>query len=237
MRCIRYIFATILLLILLVIAGVKMLAVNTGFSTESLPENDRNTLLKNVNISMLADEPPKKAIKCFSVNEDGLVAIGCGNSESKTVCIYTNDGVFKYGYSFKCSGSFGIEFDKSVLNIYLVRSDVAIAVNSTGEVESVLKIQNTSENNTYWNNCVFSTKREIGDTEYFLKNDMGIFNLFASSYSQLIVTNKNGEETIIYDVNSAQFLNAAAVAAVVTVFVCFAGAVVIWRFIKQKRDS
>ena len=72
MRCIRYIFATILLLILLVIAGVKILAVNTGFSTESLPENDRNTLLKNVNISMLADEPPKKAIKCFSVNEDGL---------------------------------------------------------------------------------------------------------------------------------------------------------------------
>lgn len=81
---------------------------------------------------MLADEPPQKAIKCFSVNEEGLIAIGCGNSENKTVCIYTNDGVFKYGYSFKCSGSFGIELDKSVLNIYLVRSDVAIAVNSTG---------------------------------------------------------------------------------------------------------
>lgn len=56
-------------------------------------------------------------------------------------------------------------------------------------------------------------------------------------HSQLIVTNKNGEETIIYDVNSAQFSKATAVAAVVTVFVCFAGAVVIWRFIKQKRDS
>lgn len=237
MKRIQYIFTTILLLILLFIGETEASAVNTFFPTQSLPENDRKTLLENVNISMLADEPPQKAIKCFSVNEDGLIAIGCGNSENKTVCIYTNDGVFKYGYSFKCSGSFGIELDKSVLNIYLVRSDVAIAVNSTGEVEGVLKIQNTSENNAYWNNCVFSTKREIGDTEYFLKNDMGIFNLFASSYSQLIVTNKNGEESIIYDVNSTHFSNVALAVAVVTMFICLAGAVVIWHFIKLKRNA
>lgn len=236
MKRIRYIFIAILLLILLAAGGAEILAVNTGFSTEPLSEDDINTLLKNVSISMLTDEPSKKAIKCFSVNEDGLIAIGYGSSENKTVCIYTNDGVFKYGYSFKCSGSFGIELDKSVLNIYLVRSDVAIAVNSAGEVEGVLKIQNTSENNAYWNNCVFSTKREIGDTEYFLKNDMGIFNLFASSYSQLIVTDKNGEESIIYDVNSAQISN-MAVATGAIVLICLAGAVAVWHFIKQKRDS
>ena len=236
MMRIRYIFIAILLLILLAAGGAKILAVNTGFSTEPLSEDDISTLLKNVSISMLTDEPSKKAIKCFSVNEDGLIAIGYGNSENKTVCIYTNDGVFKYGYSFKCSGSFGIELDKSVLNIYLVRSDVAIAVNSAGEVEGVLKIQNTSENNAYWNNCFFSTKREIGDTEYFLKNDMGIFNLFASSYSQLIIIDKNGEESIIYDVNSAQISN-MAVATGAIVLICLAGAVAIRHFIKQKRDS
>lgn len=83
----------------------------------------------------------------------------------------------------------------------------------------------------------FSTKREIGDTEYFLKNDMGIFNLFASSYSQLIVTNKNGEESIIYDVNSTHFSNVALAVAVVTMFICLAGAVVIWHFIKLKRNA
>ncbi len=99
-----------------------------------------------------------------------MVAIGCGNSESQTVCIYTNDGVFKYGYSFKCSGSFGIEFDKSVLNIYLVRSDVAIAVNSVGEVESVLKNSKIHPKTIPIGIIAFfSAKREIGDTEYFLK--------------------------------------------------------------------
>lgn len=236
MRCIRYIFTIILLLLLLVIGGVEVLAMNTGFSTELLPEDDINRLLKNVNISMLADEPPKKTIECFAVNEDGVIAIGCSSSENKTVCIYTSDGVFQYGYSFKCSGNFGIELDKSVLNIYLIRSDIAIAVNSVGKVESVLKIQNTSENNSYWNDCVFSTRRKIGDTEYFLENDMGILNLFASSYSQLITTNKSGEENIIYDVNSAQFSNMVVVVGVI-VFICLVVAVVIWQFIKLKRDA
>ncbi|MBE6686110.1 MAG: hypothetical protein E7591_02650 [Ruminococcaceae bacterium] len=237
MKLIRHIFTIILTLLLLVFGGVEVLAMNTGFSTESLPEDDMNTLLKNVNISMLTDEPPKKTIECFAVNEDGVIAIGCNSSENKVVCIYTSDGVFQYGYSFKCSGNFGIEFDKSVLNIYLVRSDIAIAVNSVGEVESILKIQNTSENNSYWNDCVFSTRRKIGDTEYFLKNDMGILNVFASSYSQLIITNKYGEESIIYDVNSAQFSNMVVVVGGVIVFICLVVAVVIWQFIKLKRNA
>lgn len=236
MKRIRCIFTIILLLLILVTEGAEVVAVNTGFSTESLSEDDTNTLLKNVNISMLADEPSKKAIECFDVNEDGLIAIGCSSSENKTVCIYTSDGIFQYGYSFKCSGNFGIELDKSVLNIYLVRSDIAIAVNSAGEIESTLKIQNTSKNNSYWNDCVFSTRRKIGSTEYFLENDMGILNLFASSYSQLITTNTNGEESIIYDVNSAQFSKMVVNVGAVIVFICLAVAVVIWHFIKLKRN-
>lgn len=40
---------------------------------------------------------------------------------------------------------------------------------------------------------------------------MGVLNLFASSISQLITTNKYGEESIIYDVDSAQFSNVAVV--------------------------
>lgn len=237
MRCIRYIFTIILLLFLLVIGEIESSAMNTGFSTELLSEDHKNTLLKNVNLSMLAHEPPKKAIECFDVNEDGVIAIGWSSSENKTVCIYTRDGVFQYGYSFKCSGKFGIELDKSVLNIYLIRSDIAIAVNSVGEVESILKIQNTSENNSYWNDCVFLTRRKIGDTEYFLENDMGILNLFTSSYSQLITINKNSGESIIYDVNSAQFSNMVVVVGGLIVFICLVVTVVIWQFIKLKHNA
>ena len=115
MKCIRCALIALLSLLLLVVGVVEASAVNTGFHTELLPEDDINTLLKNVNITMLTDEPPKKPIECFDVNENALIAIGCSSSENKTVCIYSNEGVFQYGFSFKCSGTFGIEFDKSTI--------------------------------------------------------------------------------------------------------------------------
>ena len=237
MRYIRNIFVILLLLFLLINWGVGVLAANTGFSTEPLTEHDIDTFLKNINLSMLESEPTKEAIECFDVNEDGFIAIGCSTYKNKTVCIYTSDGEFQYGYSFECSGSFGVELDKSVLNIYFVRSDVAISVNPDGEIEEILKIQNTSENNSYWQNVLYSTKRKIGDTEYIIKNDMGIFNVFASSHSQLISTNKNGESRIIYDVNSAQFSKTLVVFIGVLVFVCIVVATIFGSLIKLKHGD
>lgn len=236
MKCVRCVFTVLLLLLLLINGGVEASAMNTGFSTESLPEDDIDIFLKNVNISILSDEPQKKAIDCFAVSEKGMIAIGCSDSKNKTVCIYTNDGNFQYGYSFECNGNFGIDLDENILNIYFVRSDIAIAVNPMGEVENILKIKNTSENNAYWNNCVFLNSRKIGNTEYSLKNDMGLLNIFASSYSQLIITNINGEESIMYDVSSAQFSNVIAVLIAVIIFICIVVAVVVWQFIKLKHN-
>ena len=68
MRCVRC-FLVILLLLLVVNGEEEVLAMNTGFSTEILPDEAKNTFLTNVNISMLANEPPKRAIECFDVNE------------------------------------------------------------------------------------------------------------------------------------------------------------------------
>lgn len=46
MKRIQYIFTTILLLILLFIGETEVSAMNTFFSTQSLPGNDRKTLLE-----------------------------------------------------------------------------------------------------------------------------------------------------------------------------------------------
>lgn len=219
MRCIRIIFWFIVvtavllfsaLFIALAVGGMEDMedmAMNTGFSTERMSEEAVNTVLESINLSMLTDEPPRRPIKCFAVNEEGTIAVGSSRDNNRTVCIYNSDGVFQYGYSFENYGSFGIELDKNVLNIYLVRSDIAISVNSAGEIEDVLKISNTSENNTYWNQHVFSRRRKVGDAEYVIKNDTGILNAFDSSYSQLVVIDKNGEERMIYDVSADKIAN------------------------------
>lgn len=237
MKYLRYFFIILLLLFLLTNTGIEVLAMDTGFTTEALPKSNIETFIKNINISILPNEPKKKAIECFDINDNGLIAIGYSDSDNKTVCIYTSNGDFQYGYNFKCSGKFGIELDENTLNIYFVRSDIAITVNPNGEIEGILQIQDTIENNSYWNNSVFLTRRNTDNNEYILKNDMGIFNIFTSSYSQLIALNANGEESIIYDVNSAQFTHMAIIFIGIIVFICIVAFAVIKQFIKRKPKS
>lgn len=234
MRYIRCAFMALLLFAILANTEVKVSAMSMGFTTESLPEDEVSSFLKNTNISVFHAEGERKSIDCFDVNENGAIAIGCSDFENKTICIYSNNGQFLFGYRFKCNGEFGVEFAKNDLVISFVRSNVAMAVNHMGEVVEIQKIQNTLENNSYWNNHVFSNSRKIGDSEYSLKNNLGIFNVFTSSYSQLIVREANGEERILYDVNSAQFLNILFMFIGVLLTICLAVAVLVRQFVKLK---
>lgn len=234
MRYFRRISIVLLLLAILANVGVKVSAANPGFSTESMPEDEISSFLKNTNVTILDSEPERKPIDCFAVNENGEIAIGCSDFENKTICIYSNRGQFQFGYSFRCNGDFGLEFAGSDLVIYFVRSNVAMAVNHMGEVLEIQEIQNTVENNAYWNSHVFSYSREIGDTEYSLKNNLGMFNVFASSYSQLIVREVNGEERILYDVNSAYFIKMLFMFIGVLLAICLAVAVIARQFVKLK---
>lgn len=198
-------FVVILIFFLLIVGrSITAFAINTGFTTESMPVEDVSTFLSNINLSILTSEPPKKTIARFAVNEKGLIAIGHDSSNEKTIAIYTSSGEYQYGYTFNSSGSFGLEWDNDNLLIYFVRSDVAISVNAIGEIIDVLKIQNTAANNTYWNHSVFSTKQCVNNTQYAIQNNRGILNLVAPSYSQLIAISSSGEETVLYDASSAQ---------------------------------
>lgn len=209
----------------------------TGFSTETLSADETDTFLNNVSISMFFLEPRQEAIMCFDVNESGMIAIGTASSENKRIGIYSVDGDFKYGYKFNTSGSFGLEWDKDKINIYFVRSDVAVSVKPSGEIESVLKISNTMDNNTYWNHFVMATKRIVGDTEYVLRNDMGFLNLFASSYSQLIEIDANGKTKLIYDVNSFKLAQSIVIFVGVIVIISIAVFVLIHQFKEIQRKG
>lgn len=197
---------TFMILLLSLCPNITAFAVNTGFSTQPLSNEEKNTFEANADFRLLDKEPTKRTIKCFDVNENNLIAIGSSTSEKKTIAIYNSEGVFQYGYEFDSNGSFGVEWDNDNIIIYFVRSDVACSVSPTGTIENLSKIENTFENNAYWNDFVFSENRTVGESEYSIKNDMGLFNIFASSYSQLEIKDLNGEINIVYDVNSDQLL-------------------------------
>lgn len=181
---------------------IKAGAMNTGFSTEELSVEEQNTFVSNVEIELLTEEPEKRNILCFDVNNQGMIAIGQSGLRGKEVCIFNTSGEFLYGYTFNCNQSFGIEWDGKCINIYFVRSDVIISVDSNGDIIEAKEVQDTTDNNTHRNKLLYSTSRTVGDTTYQIRNNLGVFSWIKLFYSQVIGIGIDGEESIIYDVGS-----------------------------------
>ena len=201
---------------------------DTGFEVRPLtPEEIAK--LANTEVTRIEEQPKTGGILCFDVREDGLIALGFqtpNDSEERIVCIFDSNGAFQYGYRFACMGSFGVEWSGEHLLIYLVRSDLVRELDAAGNTVQWADIPYTIENNRYWY-TVRDTERIVGDSVYRIKNDMGIFNLIVSSYSQLTVTNASGEEIILYDVNQEQLIKTVVFTGAIVLFVGYAIFVVI----------
>lgn len=209
----------IALILLCILTRAEYAAVtNTDFSTKIISDEEAESFLAKVQITKIATEPERKSIECFDVNSEQYIAIGCGATDRKTIGVYTNDGMFVYGYRFNCSGKFGVKWDNDDLIIYFVRSDIALALDRSGEVKSICEIENSTENNSYWNDFIYATERTVDGIKYIVMNDMGIFNFFASSYTQLAVINSDGTQEIIYDTNDDNLTRFVVISVIVLLF-------------------
>ena len=216
---------------------IEVNAMNTWFSVEELNKEGQNVFVLNLGISLLTVEPAKRGVLCFDVNAEGMIAIGRKGSHSKEVCVYSSDGTFLYGYTFNCSQSFAVEWDDKCINIYFVRSDVIISLDPDGNILDIKKVQDTTNNNTHRNDLLYSTSRIVDDTTYVIRNDMGVFNWIASSYSQIITIDATGSECIVYDASSTLFFHTVALFVVIFVFVSIAIVGVVWQFIRLRREN
>ncbi len=145
-----------------------------------------------------------------------------------------DNGIFQRSYSFKCSGSFAVEFDNSdqeTIKILFVRENVVASVDSSGIITGIEKVVDDAP----LIDRLHSIRRTIGNSQYTLRNDMGILNLFAMSHSQLVVESANGEEQIIYDASSAHIRNMIAAVICIVAFVTVVTVGVIREFIKARR--
>lgn len=232
-----YLLLSLVALIISSTNAIEVNAMNTGFSTEELSEEMKTTFVSSINVSPLSAEPEKKGVLCFDVNEQGMIAVGQKDSQGKEICIYTSQGEFLYGYRFNCTQSFCVEWDEQHVNIYFIRSDVIISLDSDGNILDIKSVQDTIENNSYRNSLLYSTNRTVGSTTYLIRNDMGIFNWIASTFSQIVTIDATGTESIIYDVNSMQLTKMIVTISLICVFVLVAIAVVVWQFIKLRRGN
>ncbi len=186
------------------ISTFPVYSMTNGFDVEPLTVTESKKIISSITFERFNVEPTNDSIECFDVNENGEIAIGSESLNNKTISIYSTDGTFQYAIKFEIDGSFGVEWLKETLNIYIVRGAIGINIDPQGTVLDVFAIKNTMENNAYWNDVVFSTTRNVNGIEYKIDNDLGLFNFTQSSYSRLIKIPIDGEETVLYDVGNSQ---------------------------------
>lgn len=193
------------IILIILCTSLFSFAMNTGFSTIEVDEESKNRFISDVSFSLLEDEPKGISISQFDISEDEKFAIGGSSiTNKKYILIYNSVGEFQYGYTFDCSGSFAVQWSNDGLIVFFVRSDIAALINKDGNIIELRGIKDTEENTYYWNNVVYSSEKSVGNNIYVSKNNMGIFNLFSTSYSQLEKTDSLGNKTIIYNVSARQ---------------------------------
>lgn len=202
----------------------------TGFQTSEISEDKLDSYLNNLSVSQLTEAPENLAIKSFDVSKNGLIALGSQTGQECYLHIYDSNLDFLYGFYFNCSGTYQIEWNNDYINIYYVRSDIAATYNRNGEIISIAKIDNTIDNNSYWN-ALRSNKRQVNNTEFKAKNDTGILNFFQTSYSQLVKIDDLGNEIVLYNVSNFQLTKT------ITIFVVMSLLLAIVILIIKKGDK
>lgn len=204
MKYIKRFFTLFAFLFLLSISTFPAYSMLNGFEIEPLTSTENKRIKSNTTFEHFDEEPAKDSIECFDVNESGEIAIGSESHSSKIISIYSTDGVFLYALEFETEGGFGLEWQDNGLNVYFVRGAIGINIDPQGNILDVFAIKDTMENNSYWNNVVFSSTRNVNGTVYKIDNDLGIFNFVQSSYSRLVKISPNGEKIVLYDVGNSQ---------------------------------
>ena len=205
-NCIINVFFVTIFAVCVLFAGcIGVYAKDNGPELEEVDEETRRTVFKNLELCVLDTGPSKSAIRCFDVDPNGNVAIGCRQFVKVcTVSVYDPEGAFLYGYRFKSYGRFGVELSDTVLKIYLIRGDYVVSVDRNGDLVEMKKMPDSSSSRDFMDNTVFAVRKTSGNAEYTLRNDKGPFNLLSSTYSRLYVATQDENERILYDVNSMQ---------------------------------
>ena len=133
-------------------------------------------------------------------------------------------------FEFDNDGSFYVQWNDGNILLMLVRGSIVIEFSQDGQLINMVKTDDSSvKNNSLWNQIA---KRKSVN---YVKNDMGMFNFLASSYSQLITEDSQGNQTILYDVNNTQMTKTIVAFFAVIVFAAVVVLMILVQFVKFRK--
>lgn len=179
----------------------QCLAMNTGFSTEDIESPLAESVIHDLGIMSITYKPDiSKGFSCFDVNEAGNILLGFDVNGRDVVLAYDSNTNFLYGFSLKDNGAFGLEWDGDDIIVYRMRSDLAIRLNSRGECQEIKHISNTLDNQNYWRDEVYASKRLCGNNVFTAKSKyINSDFLRWGTYTCLHKVSPSGEQIVLFD--------------------------------------
>lgn len=199
----RTIFLSIILLCILVNSKV-IYANNNELETNAISDSDKENIWDEFKIVYSNEKPETDyTIEHFDVNTDGTIALVFTNS---TIGVYDFNGEYLYMISFDTVGSYEVFWLDNNLVILDERQDNAVEIDSSGNLVDIFVLDYNYGSNQRFYPYFMSTKREVDDTKFVIRNNLGVLNVLAKffAYSQLVKIDSNGTETILYDVSYNQ---------------------------------
>ena len=176
---------------------------DTTLYKEKSNEEKFNDVIDSLHFEVV-DLEPVSMLLCIDISEDNIIALASGNGSGSLISFYDNDGAFKYSLSFYSAGDFGLKWQKENIKIFFERGDYEVTINKDGEVIDIAVIDNVDDMRFIVDELYFSTKSVVNDTVYELKKNSIFLNKLSSGYSQLIITDTNGNTSIVCDVGEFQ---------------------------------
>ena len=232
-----FLISIIILIILLSLVLSAYASSLYGFESIKLSENEINQIWDKLNIKNLSTnislDDINLPIISFDVSDEEMIILGFKNNQ---VIIIDKNKIIQTYLEFSNNGLFYVQWKKNNILFYLVRGGIIVELTSNGQLINMIKTDDNNINNNFlWNEISKKTNIDIDNSTYIVKNDMGILNIFTSSYSQLVKINSNGETVIIYNINNTQLTKIIILVICAVLFIVLTISTISIKIIKFKR--
>lgn len=212
----KMLFLPVLLFLLFLLLPSHTLA-EASLSLTDLPQEKQRNFLQNASLVATQADYADLGIVCFDVRSDGMVALGFNlPSGGRYAAVLDADGVFQYGYVFRCTGSFLLDWEEDGLGIIWVRASTRAVFDEAGSCLSIAAFNIDHAANRYIN-ALYAPVRRTAEAVYELETDWPL----ALIPARLVRTDTQGTAVVLHDTSAASMLGALLVyAMIVFIAVC-----------------
>lgn len=213
----KSIIRVVVFLLTLCISHIYACAESPVTNAQPAMSESAEKFLSRINIYPWNDDGVARGIECFDVNSQGYSAIGFENpsAHTKYVGVYDDDGNFLYGYTFKCIGSYLLEWmNEEQLAIYWIRDSVRVTFDPNCKCQEYFPYEDNTAMSHHLNSLQ-KTTRLINEDRYVLEQGEGILSKFATNYSRLVRISAEDVEHIIYSADGSTTISGLYVIALI----------------------